>query len=660
MGVNKDLALSPPASPPPFAPCIILPHHLHHTTRPGLKGHAYEEITDEPIDEEEFWTDMGKVRVCFCVCVWGCLIYFSLWRGLGGRGLGEEGKVRSVLLTIRQFLVKRQYYWILYKFASLHSSSRITKTYTDDTHAISPSLQPPHPHTLTQHHNTHIFLPPPSAPPPNKQLHNIGLCLVYALVGFVPSFISTPLSVYLVHTLNAHPVIQNQISICMSLPWALKIFLGFTSDALPLCGERRRPYIFLGTLLWAGTFLYLSYLGNPSGPTLGLCLCLSTTGMVLCDTISDAMIVERSTKECEEDHGHLQSLVYAVRFGAAVVGAVLGGLVYNEGWEFSMTFGQILCVAGVLPLVLLLPSLGFVKDMRRPRSPSVVVAAAGEGAVVSVVQEVIEVEGHPPVSQQLRQIWDTVTLRVVFQPMAFIFIYNLFQVPNVSWNSFLQLTLGFTPVMLGALSFGGRLMTFVGILIYKRYFLRSSWRAVYVFSTVLLALLSVLQLLLIFQINTYLGISNFLFSLGDDVMSAFITGKFEGGREKGSGGEALCEVFYFTCQRCFSYESFLPFLISSSSTLFHFSHRHAVSPPHHRVHEALPGGKRRSHLLNAHDLLQPRSYSWQFCWVPLLPHLGRQQWRDATRRSFRSVEIDGFDLVSFAPTVGPPLFAALG
>jgi MFS family permease len=385
-------------------------------------------------------------------------------------------------------------------------------------------------------HVVRICQPSPSnlpSPIPStlKQLHNIGLCFVYALVGFVPSFISTPLSVYLVHTLNAHPVIQNQVSICMSLPWALKIFLGFTSDALPLCGERRRPYIFLGTLLWAGFFLYLSYIGNPSGPMLCFCLCLSTVGMVLCDTISDAMIVERSTKECEEDHGHLQSLVYAVRFGAAVLGAVLGGLVYNE-WSFSMTFAEIMCLAGVLPLVLLLPSLGFVKDMPRPRLSSVVVAAAGEGAVASVVEEVGEVEGHPPVSQQLRQIWDTVTLRVVFQPMAFVFVYNLFQVPNVSWNSFLQLTLGFTPVMLGALSFGGRLMTFVGILIYKRYFLGSSWRAVYVFSTVLLALLSVLQLLLIFQINTYLGISNFLFSLGDDVMSAFITGT-SGGREEG-------------------------------------------------------------------------------------------------------------------------------
>lgn len=80
--------------------------------------------------------------------------------------------------------------------------------------------------------------------------------------------------------------------------------------------------------------------------------------------------------------------------------------------------------------------------------------------------------------------------------------------------------------MLGALSFGGRLMTFVGILIYKRYFLRSSWRSVYIFSTCLLAVLSVLQLLLIFHINEYLGISNFLFSLGDDVMTAFISGGY--------------------------------------------------------------------------------------------------------------------------------------
>jgi len=62
MGVKKELAHSPPVSPPAPSPSIVLPHHLH-TTTPGPKSHAYKEITDEPIDEEEFWTNMGKVSV---------------------------------------------------------------------------------------------------------------------------------------------------------------------------------------------------------------------------------------------------------------------------------------------------------------------------------------------------------------------------------------------------------------------------------------------------------------------------------------------------------------------------------------------------------------------------------------------------------------------
>ncbi len=60
MGVKKELTLSPPVSPPAPPPSIILPNHLHHTT-PGPKAHAYKEITDDLVDEEEFWTNMGKV-----------------------------------------------------------------------------------------------------------------------------------------------------------------------------------------------------------------------------------------------------------------------------------------------------------------------------------------------------------------------------------------------------------------------------------------------------------------------------------------------------------------------------------------------------------------------------------------------------------------------
>jgi hypothetical protein len=56
---------------------------------------------------------------------------------------------------------------------------------------------------------------------------------------------------------------------------------------------------------------------------------------------------------------------------------------------------------------------------------------------------------------------------------------------------------------------------------------RSSWRAVYVWSVVLASVFSVLQLLLIFQINrTVFHVSNFVFALGDDVITAYIAGQW--------------------------------------------------------------------------------------------------------------------------------------
>lgn len=473
-------------------------------------------------------------------------------------------------------------------------------------------------------------------------MHNFGLCVVYALVGFVPSFISTPLSVYLVKALNAHPIIQNQVGICISLPWAFKIGFGFISDALPLCGERRRPYILLGTLVWGGTLLFLGYVGTPSSPTLGWALCIATAGMVLADTICDAMIVERSTKECEDDHGHLQSFVYAVRFGAAVLGAILGGLVYNQHWVWSLTFAQILASAGTLPLVVLLPALLFVKEMENPSQAAL----------------------HPPVAQQLQQIWGTVTLPIVYMPMLFIFLYNLLQVPNVAWGSYLQLTLNFTPAMLGALSFGGRLMTFVGILIYKKYFLRSSWRAVYVFSTCLLALLSVLQLLLIFQINQQLGISNFLFSLGDDVVSALILGlQFL----------PLCLVYMKLCPggsegaTC-TYLSQPTYPPNPQSTQPP-THPLPNQPTHPTANQAShPPTPQSTHLTHPppHCRLTPDHF-WefgldygQFPGLPSQPHLGRVERRHAARRPPRTLEVDRVDLVPLPLALDAPLASPFG
>mmetsp|Transcript_17451 Transcript_17451/g.38704 ORF Transcript_17451/g.38704 Transcript_17451/m.38704 type:complete len:584 (+) Transcript_17451:166-1917(+) len=129
-----------------------------------------------------------------------------------------------------------------------------------------------------------------------------------------------------------------------------------------------------------------------------------------------------------------------------------------------------------------------------------------------------------PVMLQLAEIWSTVQLKSVWKPMTFVFTYNLLQIPNVAWQSYLQLTLHFPAWILGLTVILGSFMTFAGILAYKNFFFKSSWRSIYVGTMCLTTFFSLMQLVLIFQLNTKIGVHNYFFSLGDDVITAYIAG----------------------------------------------------------------------------------------------------------------------------------------
>lgn len=49
-------------------------------------------------------------------------------------------------------------------------------------------------------------------------------------------------------------------------------------------------------------------------------------------------------------------------------------------------------------------------------------------------------------------------------------------VPNIAWQSYLQLSLHFEPYMLGVMAAAGSIMTCIGVTAYKTYFFNVSWR----------------------------------------------------------------------------------------------------------------------------------------------------------------------------------------
>jgi len=66
-------------------------------------------------------------------------------------------------------------------------------------------------------------------------------------------------------------------------------------------------------------------------------------------------------------------------------------------------------------------------------------------------------------------------------------------------------------------------MTLAGVLVYKKFFFKTGLRTIYIWTTILPMIFSVMQLLLIFQINTrYLGISDYAFSMGDNVVTVLV------------------------------------------------------------------------------------------------------------------------------------------
>lgn len=93
---------------------------------------------------------------------------------------------------------------------------------------------------------------------------------------------------------------------------------------------------------------------------------------------------------------------------------------------------------------------------------------------------------------------------------------------NAAWKEFLKSVLHFSSNQLNTLLIVAYVLLYAGIMAYKYYFIKWTWRAVYIFTTVLNGFFSALQVLLIQGIT--FGISPFLFALGDDAFADFISG----------------------------------------------------------------------------------------------------------------------------------------
>ena len=379
------------------------------------------------------------------------------------------------------------------------------------------------------------------------RLENLAIPASYLVVGILQGMMRPVLNVYPLD-LGATEAQQTTLASIATLPSALKILFGFWSDNVPIAGRRRKPYMLLGWILVSASMAALwmtcdlslpnnqgdlvanhtnvtwslatdpTTVGNssirrsdrlqgknhPSMEWLMLVFFLTGCGMWMADVMADSLVAQKVPLEPIHSQGNLQSTCYAFRFFGLMVAAPISTYLYSRPQAAAEPLGGNTTSSGpanavwvilVTPLCLM---------------PLVYLLAEDKDAPI------------PSTAHQCREIWKTLCSRSVWQPIGFLYAFNLLHLPNAAWRQYLKSVQGFTATQLNALLVVSYVMLYFGTVTYKYCCLHLSWRRLYQACICLNAAFSCLQLLLIR--NCTFGLSPFLFSLGDEVLQEFIVG----------------------------------------------------------------------------------------------------------------------------------------
>lgn len=330
-------------------------------------------------------------------------------------------------------------------------------------------------------------------------LPNLAIPMSYFCIGVALHLIRTPLIVYFIQEQGASASEINVLFTVMAVPWCFKVFYGFLSDCFPIRGQRRKPYFFAGWLVYVIGNIIPAITPQPSIQSCIFFVFVQTAGFMLSDVMTDALVVERSQYEPMDIKGTMQSQGYVIRFFGAVIGAIVGAFLFNTDLEWFLSINTIFFLNALFPVIFLVPVVPFLMEIETN----------------CVAQDL---------TSQLKILFDTVQLKAVWKPMIFVYIYNALQLTNPAWMNFLVTGLHFKAWMIGLVGIVGSVFSWIGLMAYEKYFFASSWRIVYLWCTGIVAIISIAQVILVFGWNRKFGISDLLFSVGDDVFEEFILG----------------------------------------------------------------------------------------------------------------------------------------
>ncbi len=323
----------------------------------------------------------------------------------------------------------------------------------------------------------------------------VAILLVYFVQG-VLGLARLAVSFFLKDDLGLSPAETSALLGIVALPWMVKPLFGFISDGLPIFGYRRRPYLILSGLLGTLSWLLLATVVTRPWQAIAA-ISLGSLSVAFSDVIADSLVVERARQESQGDAGSLQSIAWAASAIGGLITAYLSGFlleIFSSRSIFLITASFPLIVSGVAWLISEQPTGNREACGNRNRPD------------------------FSGVTQQIQQLKAAISQKSIWLPTAFIFLWQATPTADSAFFYFTTNELGFQPEFLGRVRLVTSLASLVGIWLFQRFFKAVPFRKIFLWTTILSAVLGMSALLLVTHANRAIGIDDHWFSLGDSLI----------------------------------------------------------------------------------------------------------------------------------------------
>lgn len=348
----------------------------------------------------------------------------------------------------------------------------------------------------------------------------MGLLALYFLHAFFLTLPTTAYDKWLFGIVRMPPATTALYYSVSFLPWNLKPLYGLVSDAFPLAGYHRKPYIVLCEI-GAALSLFVTGAFVSSVPGAFVVKILDSVFEAFAQIMLDIFLVDLAAGDTTGTaSGRLQSLANATKNTASIAALVLGIPIYKDK---SISPGSIICWTSVLPLLSAAVCVFSIHETRSMSAARFLVTSAGTAE---------SLRGGVSFCGELRESWlafkdDVVRkfdlLLPILPTMLFFFLCSALPGDGSVWYQYTYSLLEDEAECLQYMKLAGMVGRFLSCIMYAKWCSGRNVHSVFVASTVCSVLAGLPRLLLAPPLlaRATLPVSICTFSAAESFVTAF-------------------------------------------------------------------------------------------------------------------------------------------